>query len=57
MHKDLTLALATAHDKKVPMPSTAAIREVYQIARAQGRGEDDISATAIVLDPGLGRKL
>jgi 3-hydroxyisobutyrate dehydrogenase-like beta-hydroxyacid dehydrogenase len=56
MHKDLTLALATAHEKKVPMPGAAAIREVYQIARAQGRGEDDISATAIVLDPGLGRK-
>jgi len=56
MHKDLTLALATAHEKKVPMPGTAAIREVYQVARAQGRGEDDISATAIVLDPALGRK-
>jgi 3-hydroxyisobutyrate dehydrogenase len=55
MHKDLTLALATAHEKKVPMPGAAAIREVYQIARAQGRGGDDISSTAIVLDPELGR--
>ena len=53
MHKDLTLALATAHEKQVPMPGTAAIREVYQIARAQGRGGDDIASTAIVLDPSL----
>jgi 3-hydroxyisobutyrate dehydrogenase-like beta-hydroxyacid dehydrogenase len=38
------------------MPATAAIREVYQTARAQGLGAEDISATAIVLDPGLARK-
>jgi 3-hydroxyisobutyrate dehydrogenase-like beta-hydroxyacid dehydrogenase len=55
MHKDLTLALATAHEKKVPMPGAAAIREVYQLARAQGRGGDDISATATVIDPTLNR--
>ncbi len=55
MHKDLTLALATAHEKQVPMPGAAAIREVYQIARAQGRGADDIASTAIVLNPALGR--
>jgi len=53
MHKDLTLALATAHAERVPMPGTAAIREVYQLARAQGRGGDDIAATATVIDPGL----
>ena len=55
MHKDLSLALATAHEKRVPMPATAAIREVYQLARAQGRGGDDISATATVIDPSLNR--
>jgi 3-hydroxyisobutyrate dehydrogenase-like beta-hydroxyacid dehydrogenase len=55
MHKDLTLALQTAHEKRVPMPGAAAIREVYQIARAQGRGEDDIASTAMVIDPNLGR--
>jgi 3-hydroxyisobutyrate dehydrogenase-like beta-hydroxyacid dehydrogenase len=55
MHKDLSLALATAHERRVPMPATAAIREVYQIARAQGRGGDDISAIATVIDPSLNR--
>jgi 3-hydroxyisobutyrate dehydrogenase len=53
MHKDLTLALATAHEHGVPMPGAAAIREVYQLARAQGRGADDIAATAAVIDPRL----
>jgi 3-hydroxyisobutyrate dehydrogenase len=56
MHKDLTLALASAHDQRIPMPGTAAIREVYQLARAQGRGGDDISATATVIDPALNRR-
>ncbi len=56
MHKDLSLALATAHEKKVPMPATAAIREVYQLARAQGRGGDDIMSTATVIDPSLNQR-
>ena len=55
MHKDLSLALATAHERRVPMPATAAIREVYQLARAQGRGGDDIAATSTVIDPTLNR--
>jgi 3-hydroxyisobutyrate dehydrogenase-like beta-hydroxyacid dehydrogenase len=53
MHKDLTLALAEASAARLPMPATAAIREVYQLARAQGMGADDIAATAAVLDPNL----
>jgi len=56
MHKDLTLALATAHEKRVPMPGAAAIREVYQLARAQGRGGDDISAIATLINPSLDRR-
>ena len=55
MHKDLSLALATAHEKRVPMPGAAAIREVYQLARAQGRGGDDIAATSTVINPGVNR--
>jgi 3-hydroxyisobutyrate dehydrogenase-like beta-hydroxyacid dehydrogenase len=53
MHKDLTLALETGTRLGVPMPGTAAVREVYALARAQGLGEQDISATAAVVDPGL----
>jgi 3-hydroxyisobutyrate dehydrogenase len=53
MHKDLTLALAAASAAHLPLPGTAAIREVYQLARAQGLGASDITATATVLDPSL----
>jgi 3-hydroxyisobutyrate dehydrogenase len=54
MHKDLTLALAMANQLGVPLPGTAAIREVYQAARAQGLGALDIVATAAaVVDPSL----
>lgn len=50
MHKDLTLALAAAAGERLPLPGTAAIREVYQVARARGLGGRDIAATAMMLD-------
>lgn len=53
MHKDLSLALKTGDALGVPMPGTAAIREVYALAKAQGLGQKDIVATAAVVDPGL----
>jgi 3-hydroxyisobutyrate dehydrogenase-like beta-hydroxyacid dehydrogenase len=55
MHKDLTLAMATGQALGVPMPGTAAIREVYQLARTQGLGGEDIVATAKVTQPLLGK--
>lgn len=53
MHKDLTLAMAQAEALQVPLPGTAAIREVYQMARARGLGSRDVVATAAVIDPAL----
>lgn len=53
MHKDLTLAVQTGNALGVPLPGTAAIREVYALAQAQGLGEKDIGATAAVVDPKL----
>jgi 3-hydroxyisobutyrate dehydrogenase len=53
MHKDLSLALELAHRLDVPMPGAAAIREVYQMARARGLGQSDIIATAAVVDPAI----
>jgi len=55
MHKDLTLAMDLGHQLGVPMPGTAAVREVYQLARAQGMGERDIVATAAVISPALAK--
>ena len=40
-HKDMGLALAMAAQLRVPAVTGAAGREVYAMARAQGRGEDD----------------
>ena len=53
MHKDLTLALGEGAALGVPLPGTAAIREVYQLARTRGLGARDIIATAVVIDPAL----
>jgi len=55
MHKDLTLAMDLGHELGVPMPGTAAVREVYQLARAQGMGQRDIIATAAVISPALAK--
>jgi 3-hydroxyisobutyrate dehydrogenase-like beta-hydroxyacid dehydrogenase len=44
MHKDLTLFLEAAAEQRVPTPLAAAVREVYALARAAGKGEQDILA-------------
>ncbi|HEY4188490.1 MAG TPA: NAD(P)-dependent oxidoreductase [Polyangia bacterium] len=56
MHKDLTLALGLGDKQGVPLPGTSAIREVFQLARAQGKGDRDIMATATVISPSLDEK-
>jgi 3-hydroxyisobutyrate dehydrogenase len=53
MHKDLTLAMNWADGLGLPLPVTAAIREVYQGARIRGMGARDVIATAAVIDPDL----
>jgi 3-hydroxyisobutyrate dehydrogenase len=42
--KDQSLMLAEAAAQRTPLPGLAAIREVFQAARAQGLGEKDIAA-------------
>lgn len=43
-HKDLGIALDVANQLHVPMPLGAASREVYNRARAAGRGREDWTA-------------
>lgn len=50
MFKDLSLLLESAARQRVPTPCVAAVREVYQLARASGRGEMDIGATITPLE-------
>jgi 3-hydroxyisobutyrate dehydrogenase len=50
MHKDVTLAMEAAFAKDVPMPVTAAVKEVYASARAQGKGDLDYAAVVTFLE-------
>jgi len=50
MFKDLNLFLDSAAEQRVPTPLTAAVREVYALARAAGKGEQDIGAVITTLE-------
>ena len=52
--KDQTLLLEQASALKAPMPGLAAIREVFQAARAQGHGREDICAVVKALERAAG---
>ena len=52
--KDQGLMLETAAAARVPMPGLAAVREVFQSARAQGYGAEDISAVVKTLERAAG---
>ncbi len=46
--------LEQASALKAPMPGLAAIREVFQAARAQGHGREDICAVVKALERAAG---
>jgi 3-hydroxyisobutyrate dehydrogenase len=52
--KDQTLMLNEAAEHLAPLPALAAIREVFQAARAQGLGRKDIAAVIQVLERAAG---
>ena len=52
--KDQTLMMEEAASARVPMPGLAAIREVFQSARAQGFGQEDIAAVVKALEKAAG---
>jgi 3-hydroxyisobutyrate dehydrogenase-like beta-hydroxyacid dehydrogenase len=52
--KDQSLMLDEAASLKVPMPGLAALREVFQAARAQGLGQEDIAAVYKVIERSAG---
>lgn len=57
MFKDLSLFLDSAAKLKVPTPTAAAVKETYQLARAQGKGDQDIGAVATALEDLCGEKI
>ena len=50
MHKDLELAMEAAYAQNVPMPATAAVKEVYAGAKARGQGDLDYAAVITFLE-------
>jgi 3-hydroxyisobutyrate dehydrogenase-like beta-hydroxyacid dehydrogenase len=57
MFKDLRLFLESAAEHRVPTPTAAAVSEVYQLARAQGKGELDIAAVITALEDLCGQRI
>lgn len=57
MFKDLSLFLESAAQHRVPTPCAAAVRETYNLARASGRGELDITATVGALEDACGTQI
>ena len=50
MHKDLELAMEAGFALNVPMPTLAAVKEVYSAAKAQGKGDLDYAAVITFLE-------
>ena len=57
MHKDVTLAMEAAYAQDVPMPVSAAVKEVYAAARSQGKGDLDYAAVITFLEELAGVKV
>lgn len=57
MHKDLSLALENAYANNTPMPTAAAVKEVFGAGKAQGKGDLDIGAVITVLEDLTGEKV
>ena len=54
MHKDLGLFLDSAAEQRVPTPAAATIRQCYEVARAAGKGEQDIVAVITAFEQLVG---
>ena len=50
MHKDTGLIMSAANSLTVPLPVTAAVRELFTMAKAQGLADEDFSSVVKVLE-------
>jgi 3-hydroxyisobutyrate dehydrogenase-like beta-hydroxyacid dehydrogenase len=50
MHKDIGLMLDSGKDLGVPLPLTSLTRQIFQMAIAEGHGDEDICSTIKVLE-------
>lgn len=56
-YKDLGLALESAREERVPLPMGSAAVQVYEMARAEGHGRDDMSSVVKVWEGITGAKV
>ncbi len=56
-YKDLDLALEAGKELGVPLPLASLAQQVYQMAKAEGLGKDDISAVVKVLEGMAGHEV
>lgn len=54
MHKDLSLFIDNAASHRVPTPTAASLKETYNLARAAGCGDKDISAVVTAFETLVG---
>ena len=54
MHKDLGLGLELASEMKSPLPLSGLTRQLYEMSRAAGYGQDDYTALLKVLEQNAG---
>jgi 3-hydroxyisobutyrate dehydrogenase-like beta-hydroxyacid dehydrogenase len=57
MHKDLELAAEAGYAQNVPLPTLAAVKEVFGAAKAQGKGDLDFAAVVTFLEELAGVKV
>jgi 3-hydroxyisobutyrate dehydrogenase/2-hydroxy-3-oxopropionate reductase len=57
MHKDLGLAMDLAEELSVPLPQTAATRQMFQAAIAGGHGEEDMCSIINTMEDWAGIKV
>lgn len=57
MHKDLSLFLDNAAAHRVPTPTASSLRETYNVARAAGLGDKDITAVITAFEAMVGVKV
>lgn len=50
MHKDLNLMMSAGYDQNVPLPVTAAVKELFSMAKAHGQAEEDFCSVIKVLE-------
>lgn len=50
MHKDLNLMMSAGYEQNVPLPVTAAVKELFSMAKAHGQADEDFCSIIKVLE-------